>query len=101
MPVTPTLLYRGTLTGSSATLATTAAGATTVLTSIVLVNTHTASETVTLTIGGVAVVSAMPVAPSQTVSIDIKQVVPAGTVIAGLASNASRVAAHISGAVVA
>lgn len=99
MAIVPSLLYRGTLGNTSTTLKTTDSNATTTVTNIVASNRTSTAGWFTVTIGGIYVAYQMPVAGNQTVTIDVKQSIPAGTAIAGLANAASTIDLHISGAV--
>lgn len=99
MAIVPSLLYRGTLGNTSTTLKTTDSNATTTITNIVASNRTSTAGWFTVTINGFYVAYQMPVAGNQTVTLDVKQSIPAGTAIAGLANAASTIDLHISGAV--
>jgi hypothetical protein len=99
MAVSPSLLYRGTLTNTNATLKTTDAIATTVVTSIVATNKTASAATFTISVNGFYFAYQMPIAAYQTITIDVKQVTGVSVNIQGLASANSTVDVSISGAV--
>lgn len=99
MAVAPSLLYRGTLTNTNATLKTTDAIATTVVTSIVATNKTASAATFTISVNGFYFAYQMPIAAYQTITIDVKQVTGVSVNIQGLASANSTVDVSISGAV--
>lgn len=99
MAVVPSLLYRGTLTNTNATLKTTDAIATTVVTSIVATNRSSTAGWFTVTVNGFYLAYQMPVAVNQTVTIDVKQVTGLNVVIQGLANAGSTIDLSISGVV--
>lgn len=99
MAVAPSLLYRGTLTTTNATLKTTDAIATTVVTSIVATNRSSTAGWFTVTVNGFYLAYQMPVAGNQTVTIDVKQVTGLNVVIQGLANAGSTIDLSISGVV--
>lgn len=95
--ISPTLLYRGTLTTSSATLVTTNGGGTTVVSSIVVANKTATASWFTLVVDGMYIAYQMPIAGNQTITLDVKQVVVGAKTITGLAGANSTVDVHISG----
>jgi hypothetical protein len=99
MAVAPSLLYRGTLTNTNATLKTTDAVATTVVTSIIATNKTASAATFTISVNGFYFAYQMPIAAYQTVTIDVKQVTGTNINIQGLASANSTVDVSISGVV--
>lgn len=90
------VLFRGAASTGSTTLYTVPASTTTIVTSILVANTSTSNQTYTLSLNGISIATAVPLAASDTKLLEIKQVLPAGQVIAGLAS-ATSVNFHISG----
>lgn len=99
MAVVPSLLYRGTLTNTNATLKTTDAIATTAVTSIVATNRTATAGWFTVTVNGFYLAYQMPVAGNQTVTIDVKQVTGLNVAIQGLANAGSTIDLSISGVV--
>jgi len=81
---------------SSTTLYTVPASTTTIVTNIVIANTGSSAYTWTLTFDGVSIGTSVSIAANSTTVIDMKQVLAATKVIAGLASNTA-VTFHISG----
>ena len=81
---------------SSTTLYTVPSATTTVVTNIAVTNTAGSAGTFTLTLDGVALHTTTAIAANTTVYIDLKQVLAATKVIAGLAS-AVPLNFHISG----
>lgn len=100
MATTSKVLARTAAATSSTTLYTVPAATTTVLTNIAVTNTAASSATFTLTLNGVAIQSGSSVAANTTAYIDLKQVLNATQVIAGLAS-ATTVNFHLSGVEIA
>lgn len=100
MAATPTLFYRGAAATSSATLYTVPSSTTSVLTDIVVSNTSTDQQYVTITIDGVNIVPTVPVSAKQVVNLQFRTVIPTGDIIAGYASSAD-VKFHLSGVEVA
>jgi hypothetical protein len=99
MATTVTKFYRGAAaTTSTALTATVVPGSTTwVVTNIVVSNTSTATQTATISMGGIVVVPTVSVPANGIATFDIKQVmVAADTGIYGYASSTS-VNFHISG----
>jgi len=94
MAVTPQLFYRGAAATSSTTLYTAPSKA--VLTDIVVSNTSSDQQYVTITVDGVNIVPTVPVSAKQVVNLQFKTVVPSGDIIAGYATSAD-VKFHISG----
>ena len=100
MAATPTLFYRGAAATSSTTLYTVPSSTTSVLTDIVVSNTSTDQQYVTITIDGVNIVPTVPVSAKQVVNLQFRTVIPTGDIIAGYASSAD-VKFHLSGVEVA
>lgn len=96
MATTSKVLARTAAATSSTTLYTVPSATTTVVTNIAITNTAATSATFTITLNGVAIQSGSSVAANTTAYIDLKQVLNATQVIAGLAS-ATTVNFHISG----
>ena len=94
MAVTPELFYRGAAATSSTTLYTAPSKA--VLTDIVVSNTSSDQQYVTITVDGINIVPTVPVSAKQVVNLQFKTVVPSGDIIAGLATSTD-VKFHISG----
>jgi len=90
------VLFRGAAATSSATLYTVPALTTTLINSIVVTNTSGSQQTFTMTLNGVSIATAVAVPANDSVLIEPKQILPAGQILAGLAS-ATSVNFHISG----
>ena len=69
--ISPTLLYRGTLTTSSATLVTTNGGGTTVVSSIVVANKTATASWFSLVVDGMFIAYQMRIAGKLTLSLDV------------------------------
>ena len=100
MATTTKVLFRGAASTSSTTLYTVpTTSTTTVVTNILVANTATSSATFDLSIDDIQIANDVAVAANDTLSIDLKQVIPANATpktIVGLAS-AVTVNFHISG----
>ena len=96
MAVISKVLSRTAAATSNATLYTTTAGSTAVVTNILAANTSVTAGTFTINLNGVAAFSAVPVDGNSTVSVDLKQVLSASQTITGSASTTS-INFHISG----
>ena len=96
MATTTKVLARAAAATSSTTLYTVPASTTTVITNIAVTNTAGSAGTFTLTLNGVALHTTTAVAANSTVYIDLRQVLTATQIIAGLAS-ATTINFHISG----
>lgn len=96
MPTISKALARGAFATSSATLYTVPAATTTVVTNIVIANTAGSAGTFTLSLAGTSMATTVAVAANSVTTIDLKQVLSATQVIAGLAS-ATTITYHISG----
>jgi hypothetical protein len=100
MAATPTLFYRGSAATSSATLYTVPASTTSVLTDIVVSNTSSSQQYVTMTVDGVNILPTVPISANTVITIQPKTVIPTGDIIAGYASSAD-VKFHVSGVEIA
>lgn len=96
MATNTTALFRGAASTSNTTLYTVPSGRTAVVTNILIANTGSSAYTWTLTFDGVSIGTSVSIAANSTTVIDMKQVLAATKVIAGLASNTA-VTFHISG----
>lgn len=96
MSATPTLFYRGSAATSSATLYTVPSSTTSVLTDIVISNTSSNQEYVTITVDGVNLVPTVPISANSILNFQFKTVMATTKIIAGYASSTS-VKFHISG----
>lgn len=90
------VLFRGAASTGSTTLYTVPASTTTIVTSILIANTSASNQTYTLSLNGISIATTVPIAANNTALLEIKQVLAAGQVMAGLAS-ATSVNFHISG----
>jgi len=93
-------LFRGAATTASATLYTVpSATTTTIVTNVLVANTAATSATFDMSIDGIQIANDVVIAANDTLSLDMKQVIPADAtpkIIVGLAS-ATTVNFHISG----
>jgi hypothetical protein len=97
MPVnSPVKLARGAFATSSATLYTTPASTTAIVTSIAIANTSASTQTYTLVLDSVELFKDISILANVTHIVDLKQVLSATQLITGLAS-AVTVTYHISG----
>jgi hypothetical protein len=100
MANTAKLLFRGAASTSSTTLYTVpTTSTTTVVTNILVANTSSSPATFDMSIDGVQIANDVAIAANDTLSLDMKQVIPANATpktIVGLAS-AVTVNFHISG----
>jgi hypothetical protein len=94
MAVTPTLFGRGSFATSSGTLFTTAA--TSVLTDIVISNTSSSQQYVTIAIDGVNIIPTVPVSGNTVITLQPKTVIATAKDVTGYSSSAD-VKYHISG----
>jgi hypothetical protein len=90
------VLYRGAAATGSTTLYTTPASTVVLVTSIVVTNTSSSEQTYNISLGGVALATAVPVPANDSIILEPKQVLVATNVLAGHAS-ATSVNFHISG----
>lgn len=100
MAVTSKALARTAAATSSTTLYTVPSATTTIVTNIVVDNTATSSATFTISLDGVELISAAPLAANASAFFDLKQVLATTKTITGFAS-ATTVKFHISGVEVA
>jgi len=96
MATTVKVLARTAAATSSTTLYTVPASTTAIVTNIVVTNTASSAATFTITLDGVALFTTAALAANSTAMFDLKQVLAATKIIAGLAS-ATTVNFHISG----
>lgn len=96
MPNTFKALYRGAAATSNTTLYTVPASTTTMVNTIVVVNSASSNATYTLTLDDVPLATTVTVPANDSAVIDIKQVLATTKTIKGFAS-AITVAFHISG----
>ena len=97
MAATAKALFRGAATTTTTTtLYTVPASTTTVVTQIVVVNTSASSQTVTMFLNGIDILSAAAVPANTTYVLDLKQPLTATQTIQGGAS-ATSVDLHVSG----
>ena len=97
---TPTLFYRGAAATSSTTLYTVPSLTTSVLTDIVISNTSSDQQYVTITIDSVNIVPTVPISGNQVLNLQFKTVMGATNIVAGYASSTG-VKFHISGVEIA
>ena len=90
------VLFRGAAATSSTTLYTTPAATTTLISSVVVTNTAAALATYSMSLDGVALATTVPVPANDSIIIELKQVLPAGDILAAHAS-AITVNFHVSG----
>jgi len=96
MANTPKVLFRGAASTTSATLYTTPASTTTVVTNILVSNTAATAATFDLSLDGIQMANDVSVAANSVAFFDIKQVLVATDTIQALAS-ATTVNFHICG----
>ena len=96
MAATPTLFFRGAAGTSSATLYTVPSSTTSVLTDIVISNTSTNQQYVTMTVDGVNILPAVPISANTVINLQPKTVIATTKILAGFATSAD-VKFHISG----
>lgn len=94
MAATPVLFGRGSFATSSGTLFTTSA--TSVLTDIVISNTSSSQQYVTIAIDSVNIIPTVPVSGNTVITLQPKTVIASAKTVAGFASSAD-VKYHISG----
>jgi hypothetical protein len=100
MATTAKALFRGAAGTASTTLYTVPSATTAVVTNIVVTNTSGSAQDFTLTLDAVDLATEAPLAANSIAIFDLKQVLVATDVIAGLAS-ATDVNFHISGVEIA
>jgi hypothetical protein len=100
MAATPKLFYRGSAATSSATLYTVPSSTTSVLTDIVISNTSSDQQYVTMTVDGINILPTVPISPNTVITIQPKTVIPTGDIVAGFATSAN-VNFHVSGVEIA
>ena len=94
--ISPTLLYRGTLGSSAATVATTSVNGQTTINSIVVTNKTANARVFSITVGGVYFAYLMPIPAYQTITLDVRQVANPGTAIQAWADATTAVDLSIS-----
>jgi hypothetical protein len=100
MAATPTLFYRGSAATSSATLYTVPSSTSSVLTDIVVSNTSSNQQYVTITVDGVNLVPNVPVSANAVINFQFKTVLATTKIIAGFATSVD-VKLHLSGVEIA
>jgi hypothetical protein len=101
MPVTSKVLFRGAATTTTTTaLYTVPTGKQAIVTNIVVSNATSSERTFTLSLDGIAINTAAPLAGNSTAYIDLKQVLDAGDAVTGGASGTG-LTFHISGVEIA
>jgi hypothetical protein len=98
MAINPTLFYRGAAATSSATLYTSpnTSGAKAVLTDIVISNTSSSQQYVTITVDGINIIPTVPVSANTVINLQPKTVLDQNKIVAGYATSAD-VKLHVSG----
>lgn len=96
MAATPKLFFRGSAATSSATLYTVPASTSSVLTDIVVSNTSSDQQYVTITVDGINLVPTVPVSANAVINFQFKTVLATTKIIAGYATSAG-VKLHLSG----
>ena len=96
MASSPKLFHRGSAATTSTTLYTVPAATTAVLTDIVVSNTSSSQQYVTMTVDGINILPAVPISANTIITIQPKTVVPTGDIVAGFATSAD-VKFHVSG----
>lgn len=100
MAATPKLFYRGSAATSSTTLYTVPSSTSSVLTDIVVSNTSSNQQYVTITVDGVNLVPAVPVSANAVINFQFKTVLATTKIIAGFATSTD-VKLHLSGVEIA
>lgn len=100
MAVISKVLARTAAATTNTTLYTTPAGSSAIVTNILATNTTASAATFTINFNSIAAYSSVSIDGNATVSIDLKQVVPASQIISGSASTTA-INFHISGVEVA
>lgn len=100
MAINPTLFYRGSAATSSATLYTVPSATSAVLTDIVVSNTSSNQQYVTMTVDGVNILPTVPVSANTVINLQPKTVMAATNILAGFATSVD-VKFHISGVEIA
>ena len=96
MPAAPTLFYRGSAATSSTTLYTVPSSTTSVLTDIVVSNTSSDQQYVTMTVDGINILPAVPISANTVINLQPKTVIATTKILAGFATSTD-VKFHISG----
>lgn len=93
---TPVLFYRGAATTTSSTIYTVPASTTSILTDIVISNTDSNQQTVTVSVDGVVLIPTVPVPSNSLVNFQFRTVLGTGKTITALAGS-TNVTLHVSG----
>lgn len=96
MPAAPVLFFRGSAATSSATLYTVPSSTTSVLTDIVVSNTSSDQQYVTMTVDGINILPAVPISANTVINLQPKTVIATTKILAGFATSTD-VKFHISG----
>jgi hypothetical protein len=96
MAANPTLFFRGAAGTSTATLYTVPSSTTSVLTDIVISNTSSNQQYVTMTVDGINILPAVPISANTVINLQPKTVMATTKILAGFATSAD-VKFHISG----
>jgi hypothetical protein len=96
MAANPTLFFRGAAGTSTATLYTVPSSTTSVLTDIVISNTSSNQQYVTMTVDGINILPAVPISANTVINLQPKTVMATTKILAGFATSTD-VKFHISG----
>jgi hypothetical protein len=96
MAANPTLFFRGAAGTSTATLYTVPSLTTSVLTDIVISNTSSNQQYVTMTVDGINILPAVPISANTVINLQPKTVMATTKILAGFATSTD-VKFHISG----
>jgi len=96
MATTAVNFYRGAAPISATSLYTVPASKTAIVTDIVISNTNSSQQYVTISIDGTVLIPNVPISANNIVTFSLKQAISTGLVISGIASS-SDVKIHISG----
>lgn len=95
MAATPIVMYRGNTNTYNTNMYTTPAGKTAIVTNIVIRNNGSSTATAMVRLNMITLVN-MDLTAGQTLTLDLKQVLPTGQILDGSSSNANMMF-HISG----
>jgi len=96
MATTAVNFYRGAAPTSSTTLYTVPSAKTAIVTDVVISNTNSNQQYVTISIDGIVIIPNVPISANNIVTFSFKQAISTGLIISGIASS-SDVKIHISG----
>jgi hypothetical protein len=96
MATTAVNFYRGSAPTSNGTLYTVPSAKTAILTDIVISNTNSNQQYVTININGIVLIPNVPISANNIVTFSFKQTISTGLIVSGFASSAD-VKIHISG----